>query len=139
MAVDSALLVDDEVDFVETLARRLRARGLNVDTAHDGAEALECLERNRYDAVVLDLSMPAIDGLETLAKIRAIRPDQAVIMLTGCGTIQAAVQATRGGAMDFLEKPTDIDVLLQKIRTARARRLTTDQARPTREAPGNHT
>ena len=129
MAVDSVLLVDDEVEFVETLAERMRSRGLHVDTAHDGAAALEAVERRRYDAVVLDLAMPGMDGLETLRKIRAANPDQQVILLTGQGTIQAAVEATREGAMEFLEKPTDIGALLDKIRTARARRLAADQAR----------
>lgn len=128
MPVDTVLLVDDEVDFVETLAARLRARGLNVDTAHDGASALECAHHHRYDAVVLDLAMPDMDGLEVLRRIRATRPDQQVILLSGQGTIPAAVEATREGAMEFLEKPVDIGALLDKIRTARARRLAADQA-----------
>jgi DNA-binding NtrC family response regulator len=123
MASDKVLLVDDEVEFVETLAERMRARGLDVDYTHSGDSALEKVAQKSYDAIVLDLAMPGMDGMETLRHLLANHPDLQIILLTGQGTIQAAVEATRLGAKDFLEKPTDIEQLIAKIRAARAKRL----------------
>ena len=123
MATDRVLLVDDEVEFVQTLAERMTARGLNVDTAHSGDVAIEKAAGTTYDAVVLDLAMPGMDGIETLRHLREAHPDLQIILLTGQGTIAKAVEATKLGAKDFLEKPADIKVLLEKIRSARAKRL----------------
>ena len=123
MATDKVLLVDDEVEFVNTLAERMSARGLEADTANSGDEALRKAAARTYDAIVLDLAMPGMDGLETLRRLRESNPDLQIILLTGQGTIQTAVEATKLGAMDFLEKPADIQTLLEKIRTARANRL----------------
>ena len=123
MATDKVLLVDDEVEFVETLAERMLARGLDVDTAHSGDQAIAKAAKKTYDAIVLDLAMPGMDGLETLTHLMAAHPHLQIILLTGQGTIKTAVEATKLGAKDFLEKPAEIDVLLEKIRTARAERL----------------
>jgi two-component system response regulator RegA len=123
MASDKVLLVDDEVEFVETLAERMRARGLEVDYTHSGDSAIEKVAQKSYDAIVLDLAMPGMDGMETLRHLLANHPDLQIILLTGQGTIQAAVEATKLGAKDFLEKPTDIEQLIEKIRAARAKRL----------------
>ncbi len=123
MVADKVLLVDDEVAFVETLAERMRARGLEVDYVHSGDEAVERVARRSYDAVVLDLAMPGMDGMETLKHLLEHHPDLQVILLTGQGTIATAVEATKLGAKDFLQKPTDIDQLMVKIRAARAKRM----------------
>jgi DNA-binding NtrC family response regulator len=123
MATDRVLLVDDEKDFVETLAERMRARGLEVDTAYDGHQALERVSGARYDAIVLDLAMPGMDGIETLKQLREHDPDAQIILLTGQGTVRSAVEATQLGALDFLEKPTDIETLTERIRDARANRM----------------
>jgi DNA-binding NtrC family response regulator len=123
---DKVLLVDDEVEFVETLAERMRTRGLEVDTAHDGKQALQKTAKKRYDAIVLDLAMPGMSGMEVLETLLKENPDRQIILLSGQGTVQAAVEATKLGAMVFLEKPAEIDVLLDKIRDARTKRLAID-------------
>ena len=123
MKPDRVLLVDDEVEFVETLAERMRARGLDVEVAHCGEEALGKVAGCSFDAIVLDLAMPGIDGIETLRRLRETDPDLQIMLLTGQGTIQAAVEAAKLGAMNVFEKPTDIEVLLEKIKEARANRF----------------
>ncbi len=123
MPTDRVLLVDDEVEFVETLAERMRARGLQVDTSFDGHAALERCRDAKYDAIILDLAMPGMDGIQLLREIRKLDPDAQIMVLTGQGTVRDAVEATQLGAMDVLEKPTEIDVLLDHIRQARAKRV----------------
>jgi len=119
-SVDKVLLVDDEVEFIETLAERLRARGLQVDIATSGKTGIEKAKETVFHAVVLDFAMPGMDGIETLKALREHNPDIQVMLLTGQATIKAAVEANRLGAVDVLEKPTDIDTLLEKIHEARA-------------------
>jgi len=121
MQADHVLVVDDEVEYVDALAERLRARGLKVETAFNGEEALEKAKAAEFHAIVLDFAMPGMNGVETLKALRKHRPLVQVMLLTGQATIQAAVEATRLGAVDVLEKPTDIDTLMEKIRMARAR------------------
>jgi DNA-binding NtrC family response regulator len=123
MLPDRVLLVDDEVEFVETLAERLRARGLEVEVATTGMEGLAKAQATRFDVVVLDFAMPGMDGVATLRALRAASPDLQIMLLTGHATIKAAIEATRLGAVDVLEKPMDITTLLEKIREARARRV----------------
>jgi DNA-binding NtrC family response regulator len=131
MSTDRVLLVDDEVEFVDTLAERLRNRGLEVEVAHAGQDGIAKAKAAHFDAVVLDFAMPDMDGIATLKALLALNPDLQVMLLTGHATIKAAAEATRLGAADVLEKPTDINTLLEKIREARARRLalTDDRAR----------
>ena len=123
MATDRVLLVDDEVEFLEALAERLKIRGLEVECARSGREALKIIDENTFDAVVLDLSMPGLDGIETLRRLRTLRPELQVMILSGRATVQTAVEATRLGATDIFEKPTDVETLVQRIRAARAARL----------------
>lgn len=127
MAMDRVLLVDDEVEFLEALAERLKIRGLEVECARSGREALNLVEEKVFDAVVLDLSMPGLDGIETLRRLRSLRPELQVMILSGRATVQTAVQATRLGATDIFEKPTDVETLVQRIRAARAARLAHEQ------------
>lgn len=126
MAKDRVLLVDDEVNFLEALAERMRMRGLEVTCAKSGKEALTAVEGAAFDAVVLDLAMPGLDGLETLRRLRQMQPELQVMILSGRATVQTAVEATRLGATDIFEKPTDVDTLVQRIRSARAARLAHD-------------
>lgn len=126
MAKDRVLLVDDEVSFLEALAERMRMRGLEVTCAKSGREALTAVEGATFDAVVLDLAMPGLDGLETLRRMRQMQPELQVMILSGRATVQTAVEATRLGATDIFEKPTEVDVLVQRIRSARAARLAHD-------------
>ncbi len=123
MAADRVLLVDDEVSFLEALAERLRMRGLEVVCTKSGREALTEVETQVFDAVVLDLAMPGLDGIETLRRLRQLQPELQVMILSGRATVQSAVEATRLGATDIFEKPTEIDTLVQRIRSARAARL----------------
>ena len=125
--MDRVLLVDDEVAFLEALAERLQTRGLEVVCARSGREALTAVEGQTFDAVVLDLSMPGLDGLETLRRLRQMQPELQVMILSGRATVQTAVEATRLGATDIFEKPTDVDTLVQRIRSARAARVAHEQ------------
>ncbi len=121
MLTDRVLLIDDEVEFVDILAERLRARGLEVDVAYSGMDGVSKSQVTKFDAVVLDLAMPGMDGVATLKALLAGTPDLQVMLLTGQATIKTAMDATRLGAVDILEKPMDITTLIEKIRDARKR------------------
>lgn len=94
------------------------ARGLEVDAVPSGPAALDRIGTHRYDVIVLDLMMPEMDGIETLKRLLAVNPDLQIIMLTGHGSVQQGVEAVKNGAVDFLEKPAEIDTLMGKIREA---------------------
>ncbi len=123
------LLIDDERDLLDALAARLTARGATVDLAECGEDALELIAGANYDAVVLDLSMPGMDGLETLRRIMAINADQQVVVLTGHATVEKGVEAMKLGAVDLLEKPTDFEVLLAKIVEASTKKASLSEKR----------
>jgi len=117
------LLVDDEVDFLTTLAERLESRGLKVTTLTRGEDAVATVEAQSFDLIVLDLSMPGIDGIETLKRIKAKQPDAEIIMLTGQGSIKTSIEAMKLGAEDFIEKPVNITELMDKISEAKDKRM----------------
>lgn len=123
------LLVDDEVEFVDVLADRLEARGLTVHKANSGRDAVEQAETKDFDAIVLDMAMPGMDGIETLEELLRINPDLQVILLTGKATLEQAVAAIRLGALDLLEKPAEIDTLVAKIEMAATRRWSLEEKR----------
>ncbi|NNM05035.1 MAG: response regulator [Gemmatimonadetes bacterium] len=125
----TVLLVDDEVEFVEALADRLEARGLHVVKAHEGKAALDAAEGRVFDAIVLDMAMPGMDGLETLEGLLKINPDLQVILLTGRATLEQAAAAIRIGALDLLEKPAEIETLVAKIELAATRRWAMEEKR----------
>jgi DNA-binding NtrC family response regulator len=128
---DKILLIDDDVDFVETLAARLRRRGLYVEVATGGSEGIEKARETVFHVVIVDLAMPEMDGIETLKILQKRCPGIQVMLLTGQATISAAVEATRLGAVDVLEKPTDAVTLIEKIHAARAKHIaTTDDGNP---------
>ncbi len=112
------LLVDDEVEFVETLVKRLRKRKLDVIAAFSGKAALELVQQQPVDVVVLDVKMPDMDGIQTLREIKRINPSVEVIMLTGHASLEVALQGMELGAFDYLMKPMDIDELLYKLQDA---------------------
>ncbi len=120
MASEKVLLVDDDPEFTNVLSQRMEAREVDVDTAASGSEALEKIGGASYDAIILDLSMPGMDGMETLKKLLEENPDLQVILLTGHGTLEKGVEAIKLGAMDFLEKPAEIHSLMEKIEKAKA-------------------
>lgn len=117
------LLIDDEEEFLEMLTERLEDRGLKVNSVTSGEDALEQVEGANYDAIVVDLAMPGIDGIETLKRIKAKCPDMEIIMLTGHATVKNSVEAMKLGAEDLLEKPVDLNVLLEKIGVAKHKRM----------------
>lgn len=112
------LLVDDEVEFVDTLAQRLKMRGLIVDTVYDGLQALSFIKKIEPDVIVLDLKMPELHGIEVLREIKNSSPKIQVIILTGHGTEKDEEEAKILGGFDFLRKPADIDLLVAKIKEA---------------------
>jgi DNA-binding NtrC family response regulator len=117
------LLVDDEEEFVETLAERMRNRGMEVSTSHSGGEALDLIEDEPFDVVVLDLKMPGMDGLEALERIKSRKPDVQVVLLTGHATVATSVEAMKRGALEFLEKPIDLSKLSEVIAEAKAHKM----------------
>ena len=122
MSALNLMLVDDEERFLVTTAKLLERRGHHVTTAASGAEALEKLASQDVEVVILDVKMPGMDGLEVLREIRFRFPLVGVIMLTGHGTIESAVEGMKTGAFDFVTKPCDLDDLLGKAEEAAARR-----------------
>jgi two-component system, OmpR family, response regulator VicR len=117
------LLVDDEAPFIETLAKRLAKRDLTIVTAFSGAEALQKLDSEaNIDIVVLDVKMPGMDGIETLKAIKNIHPMVEVIMLTGHATVESAIEGMKLGALDYLMKPCDIEVLMVKAQEAKSKK-----------------
>ena len=112
------LLVDDENEFVETLADRLRMRELHASIAHNGEEALSAVEREEFDVIVLDLKMPGIHGIEVLRRVKEAYPNVEVIVLTGHGSKKDEEAARRLGAFDYVRKPADLDTLVSRIKNA---------------------
>jgi DNA-binding NtrC family response regulator len=123
MAKEKVLLVDDEVDFTEALSERMESRGLEVDVAASGPEALEKVHGKPYDAIILDMAMPEMDGIETLKRLLEDNPDLQVILLTGRATVRQGIEAMKIGAMDLLEKPAQIERLMEKIEQASANKM----------------
>ncbi len=119
MAAPFIMLVDDEVPFVETMTKRLSKRELAVITAFSGEEALEMVKKNRnLDVIILDVKMPGMDGIETLKTLKKEYPLIEVIMLTGHGTMESAIEGMRLGAYDYLMKPCEIETLVEKVKEA---------------------
>lgn len=116
------LLVDDEEDFVEMLSLRLQELGEKVSIAYGGQEGLDALVNTPIDVVILDIKMPGMDGIETLREIKKHFPLVEVIMLTGHGSTETAVEGMKLGAFDYLMKPADFGDLSAKLEGARKRK-----------------
>jgi DNA-binding NtrC family response regulator len=114
----SILVIDDERSIRNTLKEVLEYESHQVDLAEDGVIGLEMIRENHYDIVLCDIKMPKIDGLEVLQKIFEFTSDPQVIMISGHGTVDAAVEAIKKGAYDFIEKPLDLNRLMITIRNA---------------------
>ena len=116
MTTPFVMLVDDEVPFVETMAKRLQAREIHILQAFSGKECLEKARSNAdLEVIILDVKMPGMDGIETLREMKKMFPLIEVIMLTGHASIELAIEGMKLGAFDFLMKPCDINKLIQKI------------------------
>jgi len=112
------LLVDDEVVFTTNMGKLLSNRGYKVTAANSGDSAIQALEKENYDVVVLDLKMPGMDGLATLKEIKKLGLFTETLILTGHGSIDTALEAIKLGAYDYLTKPCEIDDLVGKIEGA---------------------
>ena len=112
------LIVDDEVDFRESACRYLKRLGFRVDEAEDGEEAVNVTVNKKFDVVVMDIHMPGISGIEALEQLMKRESPPKVIMLTGGGTIQNAVESIKLGAYDFLTKPAKLDDLARLVQRA---------------------
>ena len=123
----NVLLVDDELEFLDTLIKRMKKRGLQVAGVNRGEDALAWLDREPVDVVVLDVKMPGLDGIETLREIKNRRPLVEVIMLTGHANMEVAVQGMELGAFDYLMKPMDIDELIYKLQDANRKKNLQEQ------------
>jgi len=116
-------MVDDEADFLETLIKRLKKRGLEVSGVKNGQEALKVLHERSFDVVILDVKMPGMDGIEVLRHIKEEFPNVEVIMLTGHANVEVAIQGMELGAFDYLMKPMDIDELVFKVEDAHKKKI----------------
>lgn len=112
------LVVDDEPSIRRTLREILEYEAFEVDEAVDGDEALQKMRANQYDVVMLDVKMPKRDGMEVLQTAREEMPEVPIIMISGHGTIETAVESTKLGAFDFIEKPPDLNRMLLTVRNA---------------------
>jgi len=114
----NVLFVDDEVEFLDTLLKRMKKRNVNVSGVKSGEEAIKFVDQDPVDVVVLDVRMPGMDGIETLRLLKKRDPLIEVIMLTGHANVEVAVEGMELGAFDYLMKPMDIDELLYKLQDA---------------------
>lgn len=120
---EKVLLVDDERDYLEIMKERMEARDIAVSTATSAAEALERIKTETFDAVILDLQMPGMDGIAAMQQMKEKQPELQVILLTGHATVEKGVEAIKLGAMDFVEKPADLELLRDKIKKARKQKM----------------
>lgn len=117
------LVVDDEEDFLETIVKRLQDRNLEVTGVESGVKALQIIDEQDFDVVVMDVRMPGLDGIETLKELKKKKPLIEVIMLTGHASVESGIQGMQLGAFDYVMKPVPLDELLDKMRQAYERKL----------------
>ena len=115
------LIVDDERDFLDIMAERMEARGMDVSTTTSAEKALKMVLKESYDAVIMDLMMPEMDGFKALKLFKETRPDVQIILLTANVPEEKCIAAIKLGAMDVIEKPADLNLLTQRIEEAKAR------------------
>ncbi len=120
---EKILLIDDETEFLEIMSERMKNRGMDVATVASPKEAINKVKEESYDAIIVDLMMPEMDGLQTLKALKEINPEVQIIMLTGHATVEKGIEAMKLGAMDLLEKPADLNSLSEKIHKAKARKM----------------
>jgi DNA-binding NtrC family response regulator len=120
---EKVLLVDDEKDFLDIMSERMEARGMTVKTAESADQALKILEKESFDAIVMDFKMPGMDGIQALKNIKTQKPELQIILLTGYATVEKTVEAMKIGATDLLEKPADLEALAAKIKQAKAEKM----------------
>jgi len=124
------LLVDDEREFVQTLSERLEMRDVGSAVAYDGESALQMVEQDEPDVMILDLKMPGIDGIEVLRRVKETNPHVEVIILTGHGSDEDCRKCMELGAFAYLQKPVDIDALSDVLRAANEKAATSGKDEP---------
>ena len=112
------LLVDDDRELCELTGKRLEKQGVIIETAFDGEAALTALTAGRYDAVVTDVHMPGLDGIELTRHVSELWPNTKVVILTSLSNVETAIAAIRAGAYDFVTKPLDMDILALALERA---------------------
>lgn len=112
------LLVDDEKVFTDNMSKLLTTRGYRVTSVYNGEDAVEALQKERFDVILLDLKMPGMDGISTLKELKKLELFTETLVLTGHGSIDSAIEAMKLGAYDYLTKPCEIDDLVMKIEGA---------------------
>ena len=117
------LIVDDEEDFLKSIAERIGMRDFDVTTATEGKLAIKVAKKGKFDVAILDMKMPGMDGMELLQILKKKHKFLEVIILTGYGAIDSAVEATKLGAYSYLEKPYDFEKLLEVLKKAYEARL----------------
>lgn len=115
---EKVLIVDDEKDFLDILSERIRARGMEVSLTTSAEDALNLVEKESFDAVIMDYMMPALDGFKALKLMKAKRPEVQIILLTANVPDEKHIEAMALGALDVIEKPPDLNELIQKIKKA---------------------
>jgi DNA-binding response OmpR family regulator len=116
------LIVDDEKDFLDIIADRISARGMDVSTASSAEAALNMIEEESYDVVIMDFMMPALDGFKALKLMKTMQPEVQIILLTGNVPDEKRIEAKALGALDVIEKPPDLNDLIEKIKKAKKAR-----------------
>lgn len=117
------LLVDDEEEFVQTLSERLKMRDLDSEMALDGEQALDAVDNDVPDVMVLDIKMPGIDGIEVLRRVKKAYPKVQVVILTGHGSEKDEEQARKLGAFEYMKKPVNLDKLIETLKKAYRQRV----------------
>lgn len=112
------LVVDDEKDFLEMTISRMQKRNILCESAESGEEAVEKIAKGKYDVVLLDVKMPGMDGIETLREIKKLAPQVEIVMLTGHASVESGIDSMKLGAFDYLMKPVELDILLEKLKDA---------------------
>ena len=124
------LIVEDEKQMCDTVARSLYAAGYEVDTCYDGAEALECILAENYDLIVLDLNLPGMDGMDLLKELRKENEETKVLILSARGQIADKVEGLDAGANDYMEKPFHLQELEARIRSLTKKKICAEGCLP---------
>jgi len=126
---EKVLIVDDEVDFLDIMAERMRARGIDVATTTSAEKAINLVEKGHYDVVIMDFIMPAMNGFKALKLLKEKKADTQIILMTGNVPTELILEAKKIGALDVIEKPADLKILIEKIKNAKVQKANRRQTR----------